>query len=134
MDARQLTNEFSFFYQHMFDEKPSQKLIEFYIEVHSKPELISGSSYEEQTVKMIVTKCLDASGIEPWLRSPQRRHLLSQKLLLISYLRETSAGDPGIRKEVIGMKKAYWVIFIAGFMGGVSLLRGLIQKVRYGLS
>jgi hypothetical protein len=134
MNDRQLKKEFNFFFQHMFDEKTSQKLINFYIEVHSKPGLISGSSSEEQTVKMIVTKCLDASGIEPWLRSPRRRHLLSQKLLLISYLRETSAGVHGIRKEVIGRKKAYWVIFIAGFMGCLSLLRGLIQKIRYGLS
>ena len=110
------------------------ELINRYLRFHAEsPTLVQATPQELHTVATIVHMRLDALGIEPWLRSSERRHLLSRKLLLIAYLAECDASHEGFRKEASGQITSCLQLCGVALWGALHLLVGRLQKALYGL-
>jgi len=117
-----------------FRTPPPKELIMQYIKAHKElPDLACASNNELRTIDIIIKKNLDALGIEPFLRSTKKRHLLTRKLLLISYLAECDAQHTSIRNETIGRIRCFLQLCVYGALSAFHLLIGKFQKVFYGL-
>lgn len=115
----------------LFGEHISSEISSLYISAHETlRELIDAPFVQLQTLRVIVEEGLDATSIEPWFRDGKKRHLLSSKLLLLSYLAECS-GNRSLFSRC--GRHQYSNLLTAGFLGVVSLLRGYYLKSRYGL-
>lgn len=132
--VNQLTDEVTYLYQSIFSRIPPNLLIVSYIAAHSEiNELKLLDDQQKLTVHRVVTKKLDAVGIEPWLRSPQRRHALSIKLLLIMYLAESDSLHPEFCRCGNGVFKGIAQLIFAGLKGFLRLILGRVQKAIYGI-
>jgi len=133
-DIGQLTHEVQVLHLQFFDKAAPQELIKAYVKFHiDSPKLVQATNEEIQTVVTVINKELDAFGIEPWLRGGPTRHLLSRKLLLISYLAECDAAH----LEYSQLLKGRWRTFVQLLCNSVNgighLLKGRFQKALYGL-
>lgn len=115
----------------LFRRDAPPPMIDAYLRAHIDiPELRVCRPDQEQTIRVIVTKRLDAASIEPWLRGGPRRHLLSSKLLLVAYLAESD----GQHSEFARRSRGGWTnIVLTGIRAGAALLRGGYLKMRHGL-
>ena len=133
-DICRLTHEVQVLHLQFFGTVAPQELIKAYVKFHlDSPKLVQATNEEMQTVFTVINKELDAFGIEPWLRGGPTRHLLSRKLLLISYLAECDAAH----LESSQLLKGRWGILVQLFCNSVNgvghLLKGRFQKALYGL-
>lgn len=131
---RILIEEVRYFHQLMFRYYPNEKLIDAYCRVHSDMDLLQNFNNRQlETLSIILSNQLDATSIEPWLRSKKIRHPLSTKLMLISYLSECDATHLSLFRALPdghnALIKMPCLILISGF----RLILGYFQKVRYGL-
>jgi len=126
-----LIDEIKFFYKALFGENPPEKLVYYYIKAHSNIIRLSDFDYAQfETVQMIINKNLDCVGIEPWLRNNKQRHLLSSKLILVTYLAESGADFDYFARN----KKRSKLKFILCLIFSIFILmRGYYQKYKYGL-
>jgi len=134
--SRDLEVEADFLHRSLFGSKAPEKLIGLYVLAHCElNDLTQTDADEIIAVSKVVHNGLDALGIEPWLRSKKQRHLLSRKLLLISYLAECDSEHPGFRTPatngpIIGSLNLVIVVV----KGMLRMIRGLIHKRVYGIS
>jgi hypothetical protein len=133
-DICHLTHEVQVLHSQCFGRAAPQELIKAYVKFHiESPKLVEATNEEIQTLVTVINKELDAFGIEPWLRGGPTRHLLSRKLLLISYLAECDAAH----LESSQLLKGRWRILVQLFCNSVNgigyLLKGRFQKALYGL-
>jgi len=133
-DICHLTHEVQVLHSQCFGRAAPQELIKAYVKFHiESPKLVEATNEEIQTLVTVINKELDAFGIEPWLRGGPTRHLLSRKLLLISYLAECDAAH----LESSQLLKGRWRILLQLFCNSVNgigyLLKGRFQKALYGL-
>lgn len=126
--------EVDYLHSLLFGRAANRTLVEAYLAVHSDlPDLMDADEEQRLAVREIVKSRLDALGIEPWLRTGHRRHLLSRKLLLISYLAECDAAHPEFRRRNAGCFRAFLWLGFAGVLAAARLIRGRVQKVIRGL-
>jgi hypothetical protein len=124
----------AYLYQSIFNRSPTSQIVDLYINAHSEiDELKQLDKRQIITVTRIVSAKLDAVGIEPWLRTHNRRHVLSIKLLLIMYLAESDANHPEFRRHSVGSLKGYKRLVLAGLKGFTRMIIGSIQKAIYGI-
>lgn len=134
LDQTNLMREVELFHRRLFNREATHRFIESYRRAHAElPDLACASDDELRTVRIIIEKNLDAVGIEPWLRSMPRRHLLSRKLLLIAYLAECDAAHPEFRQEVKGRISSLVQLCMSSAWAAIHLLRGRFQKFLYEL-
>ena len=118
----------------MFGRECASSIGEYYVRAHFEMfELRDAPDIQFSTVRAIVNKKLNAVLIEPWLRGGMRRHILSRKLLLISYLAECDADHP----EYLNFRGRNFLTMINFMLTGVRALLGLAYgwsvKSWYGL-
>ena len=129
-----LIHELEIFHYQFFSCVPPVVTVSAYIAAHrDKPELFYASESEIRTINIIVEKNINALGIEPWLRISSKRHLLSRKLLLISYLAECDAAHQDFRQESKGLFHSFIGIFFSLSLGAFLLVKGRIDISIYGL-
>ena len=134
VDEGKLVRELDVLHRQFFHTAAPPGMVENYIKAHAEvTELSWAGEMELRTVNIIIEKGLDALGIEPWLRSGPRRHLLTRKLLLIAYLAECDGRHPGFRYEVRGWFRSISQLFSSASSACLHLLRGRLQKTYYGL-
>jgi hypothetical protein len=134
MDNIRLVREVEILHFQFFRKSPPKEFIMQYIKAHKElPDLVCASNNELRTVDIIIKKNLNALGIEPFLRCGKKRHLLSRKLLLISYLAECDAQHSDIRNETIGNTRCLLQLCVYGMLSAFHLVRGKFQKAFYGL-
>lgn len=118
----------------LFGREASPELVENYLRAHdAMPELHDAPSAQLNTMRTIIIRRLDAVSVEPWLRNGNTRHILSRKLLLISYLAECDAKHPEYMSHSDGFMQGWLKLLLAGLHAGVGLARGRYLKARYGL-
>jgi len=129
-----LGSEVEYLYHLLFKRAPSNSIIENYLRIHEEfLDLRSADPQELRTVHLVVAKKLDATGIEPWLRCGQKRHLLSAKLLLLNYLAECAGNCPEFERRTSGRFFALFRLILSGSVAVLRMLRGGIQRARYDL-
>lgn len=132
-----LDRESRYFHKCLFNEEAEQSFVELYRAVHlEQANIFASSDREIACVARIVAKRLDAVGIEPCLRRRcERRHLLSRKLMLATYLAE--ADGQHLAKYGLQERQSWcqlWCrIFIKVAGGSLRLTRGFIQAIRHDL-
>lgn len=134
MKSDQITElklEAEHFYFCLFGSDITSTVITHYIRAHEcLEELCEVPAEQLRTVHIITRKKLKATAVEPWLRRNGMRHVVSVKLLLISYLAECSGENSRFLLRTVSNK----IIIVRKTLGGlVELLYGLYLKVRYGL-
>jgi hypothetical protein len=118
----------------MFRRHPSNVIFEAYIRAHAEiPDLCVFDERQLKTVRAVVVQCMDAVGIEPWLRGKRVRHALSAKMLLLAYLAECDSCHPEFSRRASVGRMAVVNMGCAALKAGLCLLRGRIQKAWYGL-
>jgi hypothetical protein len=126
-----LSLEMKFFYMALFGMRPSKKLIQCYAQAHD--DLIDLSDFDSaqiQTLMVILEQNLDPVGIEIWLRRKGKRHLLSVKLLLVSYLAESGGNiDCFVRNK----HRSKFQLILCLIFSIFIFIRGYHQKYKYGL-
>lgn len=133
-DQVNLTREAEVLHRQFFRRDVPQGFIDEYLKAHAElADMAQVSDSELRTVNIVIEKELDALGIEPWLRTGSKRHLLTRKLLLISYLAECDATHLELRQEIIGRVRSITRLCISGVWGIIRLINGRIQKAFYGL-
>ncbi|HEN3568467.1 TPA: hypothetical protein U5E24_003945 [Yersinia enterocolitica] len=134
MSAGSMFEEVKYLHYQLFRRLPESNIIDYYIRAHTEIQELSKLNEQElQTVQFIVTHGLDAVGIEPWLRNKKLRHALSVKLLLLTYLAECDTKHSEFCRNNPSKKVAILEMGCAVFFAALRLIRGFIQKVRYGL-
>jgi hypothetical protein len=90
IDADYLTKEVGLFYRQLYKLYPSDSFVSLYLQAHLHSNVLNALDTNElSSVIKVVNNKLDAVAIEPWLRKKgQKRHVLSSKLLLVSFLSE----------------------------------------------
>jgi hypothetical protein len=128
-----LIEECLYFHSLLFNDIPSGTIMDFYISAHRElSDLRYANGHEAAVIKTIVQKRLCAPGIEPWLRAGKQRHILTRKLMLLSYLAECSGSSP-IRKVFFGRPTALPRMFLLCCRALGRLTTGYIQRLIYGL-
>jgi len=126
-----LRSEAIYFYSSLFSSIPSEDIISRYLKAHELIEDLKALDPKKiKTVEFIIINSLDALGIEPWLRTNSARHPLSVKILLISYLAETS-GDKNFQHRNNSFTSLGILLELCS--ASMILVRGLYYKFRYGL-
>lgn len=129
-----LKREVEILHRQFFEFKAPYALVDEYVRAHTElPSFIKTDDCELRTVRIVVDRGLDALGIEPWLRSGLRRHLLSRKLLLIAYLAECDGDHPEFREVVQGRLCSFAILGGSSVRAVARLLRGRLQMALYGL-
>ena len=130
-----LKKEAIVFSRQLFYCDPSEETINAYINAHATLYfLIPKNTSEINTVKIIIEKGLDATGIEYWLRGSGSRHILTCKLLLVSYLAECSKDSSiGFRAESVGAFRSLASIVRVILKTPFVIVRGWIHKVAHDL-
>jgi len=131
---QELRKEAEYLYRRLFGRAASTELIENYLAAHAgMPALHAAHEAQFNTMRTIVAKGLDAVAIEPWLRGRNVRHILSRKLLLISYLAECDSRHSEYVRQSGGLMEGRLRFVLAGLRAGFFLARGRYLKARYGL-
>lgn len=129
-----LCEEARYLHSVMFRSCPTDRLVDAYVRAHTEIQgLCAIDERQLQTVQLIVTKRLDAVGVEPWLRGKEVRHALCAKMLLIAYLAECDAHHLEFMRGRTDGPIALISMGCAMIMAIFRLLRGYVQKARYGL-
>lgn len=129
-----LRKEAEYLHFSMFRRCSTDNILNAYVRAHAEiPNLGTASEQQIRTVRVIVSRRLDALGIEPWLRDKKVRHLLGAKILLVAYLAECDACHTEFSRRNSGGRMALAKIVHATLMAVLRLLRGRIQKALYGL-
>lgn len=134
IDSILLEREACHFHFCFFHRSPSESLKKNYILAHAEfPDLQNPPENQLKSVHLIIEKKLNALGIEPWLRKKKNRHILTSKILLISYLAECDASHQEFCRQSSGRLYSWIDMALSGLEGILNLLHGYIQKTRYGL-
>jgi hypothetical protein len=113
----------------MFRRCPPDNLVDAYVRAHAEiPDLATTDERQLRSVQIIVARCLDALGIEPWLRGKGVRHALSGKMLLLAYLAECDARHPEFMRPVADGRMVLASMGCATLIAVCRLLRGYVQK------
>lgn len=130
----ELRQEAEHLHRRLFGCGASPQLVANYLRAHDAlPELHDAPASQLNTMRTILTRRLDAVSVEPWLRNGYTRHILSRKLLLVSYLAECDAKHPEYASSSEGPVQGWLKLLLAGLKAGLGLARGWYLKARYGL-
>jgi hypothetical protein len=134
-DPPWLEREVDLFHRHLFGAAPSPWLRGHYLAFHQEVKwLAEFDEPQARTLQVVVTRGLNAVGVEFWLRDPRVPHLLTVKLTLLSYLAECEQGHPQFgRKVTLGLPRALWRLGVESLKGAGLLMIGYVQRRRYGL-
>lgn len=134
MSADNVLEEAKYLHYQLFRRLPESNIVDYYLRAHTEMlELSKFNEQELQTVEFIVTRGLDAVGIEPWLRNKKSRHALSVKLLLLTYLAECDTKHSEFCRDSPNKNTAILQMGYTVFLAALRLIRGFTQKARYGL-
>lgn len=134
VSEQQLRLEAEYLHRCLFGRGASPELVGNYLAAHgAMAELHDAPSEQLNTMRTIIARRLDAVLVEPWLRKGKIRHLLSRKLLLISYLAECDANHPEYVSYSAGFVRGWFKLLFAGLHAGFGLVIGRYLKARYGL-
>ena len=127
-----LSEEAAYFYRALFRVGLPEHIRSLYCKAHADlPDEFASPEREAYTVAAIMRHALDPVGIEPWLRKKNvHHHLLTRKLLLLAYLHESGGGIVSVAAGRLGGGVD---MFLTLCGAAFSLIRGLLQKRRYGL-
>lgn len=133
-DQDSISREVVYLHACLFGLPPNERLILEYCRAHHEISDLRGfDSAQVRSVELIVEMSLDAVGIEPWLRRSGRRHPLTSKLLLLSYLKECLGDGREYDRNFTRESFVYLRIAFQLILAFARLTRGLYQKKRYGL-
>ena len=126
--------EIRYLYTLIFHRYPTNKIIEFYLRAHAEiTDFRDADKSQLETVRIIVTRRLDAIGIEPFFRGGEVRHILASKMLLLAYLAECEGAHSEFLHDNSCGHMALVSIFFAAIQAAIHIMRGCIQKAWYGL-
>ena len=129
-----LEREARYLHLALFGRPPPQSLVLLYLAAHlERVDLFDAPEHDMNALARIVARRLDATGIELRLRRRGRRHLLSRKLLLVSYIAECDGRHPEPRRVPGGMLPAYAALLVNGLRAATRMLRGRFQAWRHGI-
>lgn len=129
-----LINELNHLHNCQFGRAPSSRIIDLYIKAHYEiPSLKEGSSKEFQTLHIINEKKINALLVEPLLRRGKKRHLLSKKILLVTYLAECDLEYSDFESVALGGARSFLQLFCICLGGVRGLVCGLYLRIRYDL-
>lgn len=132
--ARDLDGEARYLYRRLLGGEASAELLGHYRCAHRDLiELRDIGAAQRRTLDIIVSRQLDATGIEPWLRGGTSPHALAIKLRLLAYLGECVAAHPRFSRRTASLSGALVDLFLRMLAALFSLLRGYLQKTRHGL-
>ena len=133
-EKKVLCAEARYLHHRLFGRDPSDNLVDAYVRAHTEiPELYAADARQLSSVNFIVSRGLDAVGIEPWFRGKARRHALSAKLLLLCFLAECGASHPEFTRRAASDRMALARISNTTLTAILRLLRGRVQKGWHGL-
>ncbi|WP_417371759.1 hypothetical protein [Gelidibacter japonicus] len=133
-ERQDLMQEARVLFSSFFAGAPSKKILELYVNAHLEIEGLGKPSIQESiTIYKILKYDLKPLEIEPWLRRKGRRHLLTQKLMLMMYICECGGYAPQIRSANVGFFYSVLYLLLLGIKVVCSLLRGKWQVMRYKL-
>lgn len=129
-----LDGEARYLYRRLLGGEASAELLGHYRCAHRDlNELRDIGAAQRRTLSIIVSRQLDAAGIEPWLRGGASPHALAVKLHLLAYLGECVAAHPRFNRRTASLSGAFADLFLRMLAALFSLLRGYLQKTRHGL-
>lgn len=129
-----LDGEGRYLYRRLLGDEASAELLGHYRCAHRDlSELRDIGAAQRRTLNIIVSRQLDAAGIEPWLRGGASPHALAIKLHLLAYLGECVAAHPRFNRRTASLSGALVDLFLRTLTALFSLLRGYLQKTRHGL-
>lgn len=132
--AVDLDGEARYLYRRLLGGEASADLLGYYRCAHRDlNELRDIGAAQRRTLDIIVSRQLDATGIEPWLRGGPSPHALAIKLRLLAYLGECVAAHPRFNRRTTSLSAAFVDLGLGMLVALLSLLRGYLQKTRHGL-
>lgn len=129
-----LRKELIYLYYSMFRHRPDKVIISHYLSVHNT--LLARNFYLDKrldTVKIVVEHRLSAVGVEKCLRKKGKKHPLSVKMLLITYLYEVLSYPDTKSPYLKRMKYTYLHMMSLACRSFVAIFIGYRQKKKYGL-
>jgi len=100
-----------------------------YIEIHKQKKGLQNLPKSQlRSVYIVVNKKLNATAIEPWLRTKNTRHALSIKLSIITYLAESKYESNEFSRSDLTSRLSMLVNIVRGF---TSCVFGYYLKLRY---
>lgn len=123
-------------YGSLFGTPPSLRFVRLYLDAHRDLAWLTEAGDDEiRTLSVITARRLNAAAVEPWLRSRQRNHLLTRKLLLIAYLAETDGAHRSRFASATRHRPALALVRLglAGAQAFVRLGAGYLLKRRHAL-
>lgn len=134
IEREAMKQEVCYLHRCLFHRDPSSEIIDRYFRAHEEiKELRTAPPLQLGTVSIVVARQLDAMGIEPWLRGGTKRHILSAKLLLLSYLAESDASHSEFVRCSGGFARALTSMVFIMTSALFRLIHGRLQKTWYGL-
>ena len=128
MKANNLKKEAIFFHSQIFGYPPNEELINHYCNAHFEISVfLHIKPGERKCIDLILSKKLDALGIEFWTRKFSLFSILTSKLLLISYIAESDGKHIEYYKKNTISKIELQLICYAL----LRIFRGFFQIVRY---
>lgn len=133
-DMQVLRREADYLHRALFGREPMAMTVEHYVRAHSTLSALAQASVAEQSlVQSVLDRRLDALGVEPWLRGRGRRHLLTAKLLLLTYLGECDGNHPEFARSGTSIRSPWRAFLNTSLYASYRLMRGYLQLLRYGL-
>ena len=133
-DCSLLGQECRYLYFFFFKKTPPPCLVQGYIQAHKElSSLRDFPAREYATIQKILEKRLNATAIEPWLRRKGERHVLTRKLMLISFLAECGGGHEEFSRQAQGRVRGWWALVLGALQGTGALAVGYAEKTFYGL-
>jgi len=133
-DSDALMAEASHIHGSLFGTDAPASLLADYARAHHECREFAGSTKaERRSVDIVLDKRLDVAAIGRLLTSGADRHLLTRKLLLVSYLAECDGKHPDFRREVRGWLPSMMQAMVVGAFGIVRMVRAKIQIAVHGI-
>jgi len=117
----------------MFGFSPSSEFIHHYVVANQECSDLHADIVEVDFIRYIIKNEHSVLAIETALRRKVNRHLLSRKIILVSYIAECD----GTHREAYGFSIStfyFWIILpLWGIRALTRLLIGRLLMIRYGI-
>jgi len=129
----ELKLEADYLHVSMFGCRPGAVFVRRYIAANQDCEELHADPSEIESTRRLISIGANVAAIEAALRSRKHRHLLSRKMILVSYIAECD-GEHGDTFEATIPPLHFWLIL--PYWGARALIRlvlGKLLMVRYGI-